>query len=150
MHRITAALMMALLGALLFAAFVLQDIRLRPDLPAGELPWGLMIRYGLAMTLGGAIAGLLFSGLFGRSGAGGWVLTLIAGILAAAISGVLGSAVGLLPELLTDGLNTTEIVRVAAGLLILPLAIVEQPWLAIVLVLLLVITHLRCHAARRN
>ena len=150
MHRWTAAAMMALLGAVLFAAFVLQDIRLLSKDAAGDLPWGLILRYGGAMTLGGALAGYLFSGLFGRSGIMGWCLTLISGLIVAAVAGALGSAFGLLPDALTTGFGTKQMIEIAAGLLILPLALIEEPWLAIVVGALLVITHLRSRMQRQN
>lgn len=150
MHRTKAALMMALLGALLFAAFALQDIRIHPEIPAGELPWDLILRYAVGMTLGGALAGVAFSGLFGRSGIGGWVLTLLSGVIAAAVSGLLGSAIGLLPDLSADGLTSGEIFQIVVGLLVLPFAIAEEPWLIAPIAALLVGTHLWCRAARKN
>lgn len=149
MHRTKAALMMALLGALLFTAFVLQDVRNHPQIAPGDLPWDLIVRYAAAMTLGGALAGFVFSGLFGRQGIGGWLLSLLSGLIAAAVSGLVGSAIGLLPDLSVDGVTTGEFIQMAAGLLVLPLSIAEQPWLAIPVAGLLVATHLWCRAARQ-
>ena len=149
MHRTKSALMMALLGALLFAAFVLQDIRNHPEIPTGELPWDLILRYAVAMTLGGALAGFVFSGLFGRQGIGGWILTMISGLIAAAVSGLIGSAIGLLPDLSAGGLSTGEILQIAVGLLVLPLSIAEEPWLVLPVAALLIATHVWCRAARQ-
>ena len=148
MHRWITALMMALLGAILFVAFVLQDIRIHPELAPGDLPWGLIIRYALAMTLGGALSGYLFAGLFGRGGLGGWLLAILSGVIATAIAGLFGSAFGLIPDMLTDGFSTAEIIQIAAGLLMLPLALIEQPWLALVVGAILIVTHLRCKISR--
>lgn len=135
------ALLMALAGAFFFTVFVAQDVRPNEDLSWRTLPWALLARYGLAMTLGGLLAGFLFGGLFGRQGPLGWLLAVIAGVLAVALSGLLGSAVGLLPDLLADGYQSRDLIAVASGVLILPLALADQPWLLAVLVLLIGAAH---------
>lgn len=150
MPRLIASLMMALIGAYLFAAFVLQDLRIHPDVPRSDLPWALILRYALAMVLGGAVSGLLFCGLFGRKGAFGWVLAVIGGIIAASVSGLLGSAFGLLPNLLSDGFSTTDAVQVAAGLLILPLSAIEQPSVLAIVLGLIVLAHVLLRRARKS
>lgn len=148
MIRRKASIMMALLGGLLFSAFVLQDIRIRPELSAESPPFGLILRYGGAMIIGGAVSGYIFGGLFGRNGAGGWVLTILAGITASVLAGLFGSLVGLLPDLIADGLSMKETVSIVAGLLVLPLALIEQPPLALPVICILALTHLWCKAAR--
>lgn len=150
MHRLIASLMMALIGAALFAAFVLQDIKIHPETEFADLPWNLILRYALAMTAGGALVGFMFCGLFGRNGVLGWVLALIGGVIAASISGLFGSAFGLLPDLLADGFSTSDAVQVAAGLLILPLAAIEQPMVLVIVLALIVVTHLWCNRARQS
>ena len=150
MHRWVAALMMAVIGAFLFGAFVLQDIRIHPELGARDLPWGLILRYGLAMSLGGALIGFLASGLFGRRGIGGWGLALLGGLLVSALAGLAGSAFGLLPELLADGFSTADAIRIGAGLLVLPLAAAEAPLLLVIIVGLIAATHLWSRTIRRN
>jgi hypothetical protein len=141
--------MMALAGASLFAAFVGQDIRLRPaNMALADLPWGLILRYVAAMAAGGAVAGLIFAGFFGRRGVFGWVLAALGGLLATAISGALGSAFGLLPDLLADGYHSSDVIPVAAGLLVLPLAAGEQPLLLVVVAALVALTHVLCKRGR--
>ncbi len=149
MHRTKAALMMALLGAFLFVAVVMQDIRRHPEIAPGDFPWGLMIRYFIAMILGGALSGFVFSGLFGRSSIFGWLLSFLSGVIAAAFSGLIGSAIGLLPDMIADGLSTGELIQIGAGLLVLPFSIAEKPWLAIPVVALLLVTHVWCRSARQ-
>ena len=125
-----AALMMALTGAFLFGAFVLEDIAQRPDVPAGDLPWGLMLRYGVAMALGGALAGLLVIptglGLYPQAMNAVFVL----GFTAAVVGG-LDSAVGAV----VGGLATGLILSFATGYLGSELTYVAT--LALLLVVLL-------------
>lgn len=144
MHRWVSSLIIALIGAVLFGAFVLQDIRIHPELGPQDLPWGLILRYGVAMTLGGALIGFLFCGLFGRSGFGGWLLAILGGVLAASLSGLIGSAFGLLPDLLADGFSTADAIQIGAGLLVLPFAAGGQPILLPIVATLIVATHLWC------
>ncbi|MEM1073018.1 MAG: hypothetical protein AAGI36_01095 [Pseudomonadota bacterium] len=150
MARRVASPMMALTGAIFFFAFVFQDIRIHPEIPAGELPWGLIIRYGVAMTLGGAVAGYLMAGLFGRSGIGGWILSFLAGTLATLLLGLVGSAFGLIPDLADQGLTSGELVQITLGALVVPLSLIEQPYLILVLLVLFGATHELCVISKRN
>ena len=150
MQKWIATGMMALTGLLFFGAFVFQDIRLHPELGTNELPLGLIFRYAVAMTLGGAIAGFLLRGLFGRGGIGGWLLVIIGGLVACLISGLFGSAVGLLPDLLADGYHTADLVKAGLGIFVVPLSIIEQPVLLPVLIVLIVMTHILCKRARNT
>lgn len=145
-----AALMMALSGAFFFVVFVLQDVRIHPELTWDQLPWSLIARYAVAMTAGGALAGVVFSGLFGRSGTGGWFLALLGGAIASLLSGLFGSAFGLLPDLLADGLTMAELIKVVLGALVVPLSVIEQPFLLIVLIGLVLATHELCKRARQS
>ncbi|MEM6658502.1 MAG: hypothetical protein AAF625_10465 [Pseudomonadota bacterium] len=149
MIRPIATFMMALTGAFFFFVFVAQDIRVLENPEIGALPWGLILRYALAMALGGAIAGFLFSGLFGRSGLGGWLLAVFAGVLATTIAGLFGSAIGELPELLSTGVTGATLIPIFAGLLVLPLSIADQPAMAGVLLIMVVVTHVLVRNRRR-
>lgn len=142
--------MMALIGASLFGAFVLQDIRIHPELGLQDLPWGLILRYSAAMTLGGALIGYLFCGLFGRTGAGGWVLALFGGVLAASLSGLIGSVFGLMPDLLADGFSTSDAIRIGVGLLVFPLASLEQPILFPLVMSMIIASHIWSKRARND
>lgn len=148
MKRSIAAGMMALTGVFLFAAFVLEDIRIHPEVPAGELPWGLILRYAVAMALGGAFVGFALAGLFGRTGILGWPLALIGGLLATSLSGLFGSVFGLLPDLLSDGFSVSDVIQAAAGLLILPFAAGDQPWIVLAVLALIIATHVLCRRSK--
>ena len=144
MQRWTVPLMMALLALSLFDAFVTQDIRSSPVADASNLPWGLILRYAAAMAAGGALAGLLFRRRFGRPGISGWVQAFLFGAIAATFAGLLGSAFGLMPDLMADGFSPADAIKIGFGLLILPLSIIEAPWLGLVVVGVIAITHLLC------
>jgi hypothetical protein len=130
--------MMALVGAGFFSVFLLEDV-LGRGVNWGTLPWGLVLRYVVSMGLGGAFAGWLLSGTFGRRGASGWLLALLGGVLATTTAGLFGSAAGLLPDVLSDGWETADLVPIGFGLAVLPLAFAGQPlvflaWLGCVLI----------------
>ena len=72
--RPVSALMMAVVGVLIFTVLLVEDVGLLPQDASASLPWGLIGQYAVAMAMGGALAGALLSGLFGRGGAGGWFL----------------------------------------------------------------------------
>jgi len=148
MIRLIACGMMALTGAFFFSVFVSQDLRNLTDTQTGNVPWGLIVRYALAMAAGGAVAGLVFSGLFGRRGVGGWLLALIGGILAATLAGLAGSLIGDLPQSLSTGFSGDAIIRIFAGLLVVPLSITEQPIMAGVLLVMVALTHVLVKRAR--
>lgn len=146
--RTITTVMMALTGASLFIAFMLEDLSgLNAD-QAAALPRSLVLRYILAMAIGGALAGWLLAGLFGRRGLRGWLLALLGGILTALIAGLLGSAVGLLPDLLADGFSMGDLIAVAFGLFVFPLALAGQPLLFALWLALLALTHLWARRAR--
>lgn len=149
MQKQITVLIMAVTGLLFFAAFVSQDIRVLPDVTWGELPWGLILRYALAMTFGGALAGFLFAGFFGRRGFLGWLLAIIGGVLSALVAGLFGSAIGLLPDLLADGYHTADLVRAGLGVLVIPLSLIEQPALILLLAGLVGLAHVMAKRARR-
>lgn len=147
--RATVALMMAITGAMFFFVFVAEDASNIPDLKWSDLPLGLILRYLLAMGLGGALAGALMAGLFGRGGIGGWALAALGGVLATLIAGLLGSATGIVPDLLADGWQVADLIPILFGLLVLPLAMAGKPLIALVWLALIVTTHLLAARARR-
>lgn len=147
--RLIVAVMMALVGAMFFFVFLAEDIENMTNLEWADLPTGLVLRYIVAMGIGGAIAGFLLAGLFGRAGIGGWALAGIGGVLATLLAGLIGSAAGLLPDLLADGWQMADIIPIAFGLLVIPLAMVGKPLIALVWVALLGVTHVLAGRARR-
>lgn len=133
---------MALAGCLLFCAFLLEDAVEISAVDWAALPWGLIARYIVAMALGGALAGWLAGGLFGRAGLVGWLLSGLGAVLAAVSSGLFGSFFGLMPDMLRDGLQLGDAIAVGFGALVLPLAAYGHPWLLLGWLLLVVLAHL--------
>lgn len=148
MHKRVSSAVMAVMGLMFFGAFVGQDVRIHPEIAFADMPWGLILRYALAMTLGGALAGYLLAGLFGRRGLLGWFVAFVGGLLCALIAGVFGSVIGLVPDLLADGYQTADLVRAALGALVVPLSLIEAPILLPVLVGLLIAAHLLVKRSR--
>lgn len=142
--------MMALSSALLLFVFVVEDFGDLPTLMAAAPPWGLILRYLFAMALAGAVCGYLMAGMFGRRGLGGWLLAVLGGILIATIAGLLGSLIGLLPDLLADGFQTRDLVAIAAGALVLPLAATGWAPLLVVWLALVLGTHAWAASLRRQ
>ena len=98
------------------------------------------------MGLAGALVGYLLSGMFGKSGLKGWVLAWLGGLLVATIAGIVGSAVGLLPDLIAGGPRTGAIVAILAGALVLPLALIGWPILVLIWILLVSLAHITARA----
>ncbi len=142
--------MMALTGAIFFVVFLLEDVVGRTGIAWANLPWGLIVRYVIAMIVGGAIAGWLAAGLFGRRGVTGWLLALLGGALATTAAGMLGSAVGLVPDLLADGWDMADLIPIGYGLVVLPLAFAGAPLLILVWGVLIAATHLWARRARKH
>jgi len=146
--RKTVATLMALSSALLFIALVAEDMGELTGLTFATIPWGLFLRYLLGMALAGALCGAALSSLFGRPGFFGWILVFAAGIVTATIAGVLGSFFGLLPELLSDGWQSQDMVAIGAGALVLPLAAIGWTPLLAVWIALVGAAHFRAMRAR--
>lgn len=146
--RRTATLMMAVIGASLFLLFLSRDLPdgLQDDWAREN--FGLVARYVIAMTLGGAIMGYLLAALFGRDGIVGWFLALAGGLLSTLIAGAFGSFIGLLPDLLADGWQVTDFVAIGFGFLVLPLAAAENTLSSLVWVAMVVATHMLCKFER--
>lgn len=135
-NRWRAAAMMALVAAIMFATVLHDDLPQNPDARSG-----LIIRYAVAMALGGALAGYLLAGLFGRPGMLGWIMALLGGLLASLVSGFAGSLIGLSPELLLDGVHTSDLIAIFAGILVLPFALADGLTIALAWIVLILLTH---------
>lgn len=130
-------IVLAFASMLLFLALVFEDISELADTDWSDLPLGLITRYLIAMGLGGAFAGYFLSGLFGKNGFLGWFLAIFGGFVAATFAGLVGSAIGLSPDLLSDGFQTRDMVAIGAGLLVFPFALIGWPillpiWIALI------------------
>ncbi|WP_295314252.1 hypothetical protein [Roseobacter sp.] len=143
-------LTLALASMLLFLALVFEDVGELATVDWSELPLGLIVRYAVAMGIGGAIAGYILMGLFGRPGVIGWGLSMTGGILVATFAGLLGSAIGLSPDLLSDGYQTRDIVAIGAGALVLPLAVIGWPVLLPVWIVLIARAHMLARKRRQG
>ncbi|QJF51196.1 hypothetical protein [Roseobacter ponti] len=141
-------LTLALASMLLFLALVFEDIGELAAANWSELPLGLIVRYAVAMGIGGAVAGYVLAGLFGRQGITGWCLAMTAGVLVATFAGLLGSAIGLAPDLLSDGYQTRDIVAIGAGALVFPLAVIGWPVLLPVWIVLIARAHMLARRRR--
>jgi hypothetical protein len=144
-----AALMMAVVGVLIFSVLLVGDMGLLPADASTAVPWSLVLRYGIAMAVGGALAGAALAGMFGRAGIGGWTLSLLGGAIASVVAGLLGSAVGLAPDLLRDGFQTGDLIAVGFGAFLAPIALFESWGHLAVWFGLIALTHLLCGKARR-
>ena len=139
---------LALASMVLFLVLVFEDVRAFQDANWRQLPLALVARYAVAMGLAGALVGYLLSGMFGKSGLKGWVLAWLGGLLVATIAGIVGSAVGLLPDLIAGGPRTGAIVAILAGALVLPLALIGWPILVLIWILLVSLAHITARAGK--
>lgn len=148
--RSVVALTMAICGAMFFSVFLKEDMSNMGASEWSDLPWGLILRYVVAMAIGGALAGALLAGLFGRDGILGWALAAIGGVLATLMAGLLGSAAGLVPDLFADGWQTGELIQIFAGLLVIPLSFAGNAWLVPIWLVLLAAAHILAKKARSS
>lgn len=148
--RVIASGLMAISSALLFAVLLFEDLGELIPTSWSDAPWNLLVRYLAAMSVAGGLIGFALSGLFGRSGVAGWALALAAGVVAATGSGLVGSLLGGLPDIVVNGLQGRALVAIAAGALVLPFAIADWPFLILVWLSLLTITHLWIRSLRRH
>ncbi|WP_297977620.1 hypothetical protein, partial [uncultured Amaricoccus sp.] len=140
--------MMALIGAGLFFVLLAGELPGRESADWDDLPTGIVVRYIVTMALGSAVAGWLLAGLFGRRGAAGWLLALLGAVAATMVAGLLGSALGLLPDLLRDGWQSSDLIPILFGLAVLPLAFVGKPLLLAAWLGLIALTHVWARQAR--
>ncbi len=139
-RRVVAA-MMALVGASLTGFVVNEDLNNFSQAGWSDLPFLLVVRGLFFMGLGGAIMGWLFAGLFGRRGVMGWALAGAGGALATLLSGLAGTALWRLPDLLVGGPQAGDLVSIVAGLLVPVFAMAGNPILAGVWVVVIAVTH---------
>ena len=133
---------LALASMVLFMVLVFEDVRAFQDADWHQLPLALVARYAVAMGLAGALVGYSLYGMFGKSGLKGWALALVGGFLVATIAGIVGSAVGLVPDLIADGPRTGAIIAIFAGALVLPLALIGWPLLLLIWIVLVSLAHI--------
>ncbi|MGR3803652.1 hypothetical protein [Marinibacterium profundimaris] len=141
-------IMMAITGAAFFFGFLTEELGHVTPEQAQSVPQELIIRYIVAMAIGGALSGLVCAGLFGRHGVGGWVLGLLGAVLASLLAGLIGSAIGQVPDMAAGGFNMTEVISIAFGLVLIPLAMAGRPVMIAVWAVLMVVTHLLARRAR--
>ncbi|WP_428928541.1 hypothetical protein [Marinibacterium sp. SX1] len=146
--RLVVTVMMALIGGAFFFGFLAEDMGRASDPGVENVGRGLVLRYIVAMAIGGALAGALCAGLFGHGGVTGWLRAVVGAVLASLLAGLIGSAIGQLPDMAADGLNMTEVISIGFGLVLIPLAMVGQPVMVAVWAALSVATHLMAHRVR--
>ena len=146
--RLLITLAITVTSALTFAALLIEDLNGFDDLEFDDLPWGLILRYMVTMALGGAVAGFLLAGMFGRRRIGGWFLAILGGVVATLLAGLLGSFFGWLPDYLSAGDQPNALVSILAGALVPIFAFAGRPVLFLLWVMLIVATHLLARRAR--
>ncbi len=134
--------LMALASATLFAVLLFEDMGDLFSTVWSEVPWGLVLRYLVSMAVAGAVVGAALSRLFGRQGVFGWLLAILAGVIVATVSGILGSLIGGLPDILARGFQPGDWIAISAGAMVLPFAVADWPSLGAVWLALLVVTHI--------
>ncbi|MEM0947426.1 MAG: hypothetical protein AAGK37_08480 [Pseudomonadota bacterium] len=145
--RVRSALIWALTTALFAVAFALQDV-LTAEAPTAAGFFGTAI-LGVCHALGGAIAGFLLAGLFGRNGAAGWIMALVGGVAVVLLGGLFGGAFAAIYGTVTGTADlTVDLIRIGLGAVTAPLAIAEGPALALLWILSAIVAHLTCAKAR--
>ena len=148
--RLRVAMVMAILTTGLFVTVLYDDLALLADAEASDVPTDLIVRYAIAMALGGAASGFVLGGHFGRAGVFGWIRAFLAGVLASLLAGLAGSLIGLLPERLADGWQIGDLLAVLAGTFILPFALNDWPALILVWLGLIFVAHLWVQKSRQG
>ena len=138
---------MAVTGAAFFYEFLNDDLH-NAGTDVGSTGVPLALRYLIAMAVGGGLSGAICAGMFGRSGAVGWLWAALGAVLATALAGLLGSFFGLIPDLLADGLTTQHLISAGFGLVLIPLSMVGRPVMIAVWLGLVVAAHLLARRAR--
>ncbi len=146
-HRLTSALIWGFMVAVFAVIFALQDV-LRADNPQASAYTDTTI-LGICHALGGAIAGYLLAGLFGRDGVGGWLIALLGAIVVVVLGGLFGGVFAALYGAVTGTSDlATDVIRIGLGAVTAPLAIAESPWLAPLWAAVAAAAHLACRGAR--
>lgn len=147
-RRLAVILLLAVASLLLFLALIFEDFGQFAAADWSQLPLGLITRYAISMGLAGAVVGYLLSGMFGKPGLPGWFLALLGGLFVSTLAGLLGSAIGLSPDLVSDGLQIGDFVAIGAGALVLPLAAIGWPFLIPLWLVLVLTAHLVARSRR--
>ncbi len=147
--RMIVIVVMAITGAAFFYEFLSDDLQ---NAGASQTALGvpLALRYILAMAAGGAVAGAILAGFFGRAGAGGWLWAGVGAVLSVVLAGGIGSALGLIPDILGDGLTTQHLISAGFGLVLIPLSMIGRPVMVVLWLGLAVAAHLLARRARRK
>ncbi len=138
-------------GALAFfaLAFTLQDRAVWPE-DAVRVIGADIAHFTASQALGGALAGFLLAGLFGRGGAAGWLLSILGAILALLLGSLAGGAIFGLREILSGGQDLVlGLIRVGMGPLGILFASAQAPLLGLALVLSTAFAHLVARRLRR-
>ncbi|WP_116131119.1 hypothetical protein [Tropicimonas sp. IMCC34043] len=145
--RITVALVSALAMAGFAVLFLLQE---RPeDLSTVDGLWGFVFGRLLFQAIGGAAAGWLLAGLFGRRGIQGLALALIGGVLVTLLAGLIGGVLVGIPGLLRQGFAAPVLIRMGMESLIVPMAGAGRPLVWAAWGGTVILTHLLAWLARR-
>lgn len=147
--RLIVAVMMAIAGAVFFYEFFRDDMANLSESAQADVSSALVIRYLVALAIGGAVAGAITAGLFGRNGVAGWAVAFLGAVLASLLTGLIGSAIGRFPDLIADGFGLNDVVAIGFGLVLIPLSMVDRPTLFAAWLVLMVATHLWARSARR-
>jgi len=148
--RLRPALVWGATLALFAALFALQDWASFEALPAAPATiLGRTAGYAACHGLGGAAAGWLAAGLFGRDGIAGWALAVIGGLAVTLLGGLVGGAIfGLLGASGVGAPLVEGAIRVGMGPLNVPLAVAQRPALAAIWIVAVAAAHLWRRAAR--
>ena len=145
--RLTSAIIWGLMVAVFAVIFALQDVLRAEDAQASAYVGTTIL--GVCHGLGGALAGYLLAGLFGRAGAGGWLLAILGTLVVVLLGGLFGGAFAALYGVVTGTTNlATDFIRIGLGAVTAPLAIADSPWLGPLWIAVGVAAHLTCRGMR--
>lgn len=134
---------MGIMGAAFFYVFLSDDLQ-----NSGASAAPLASRYLIAMAVGGGLAGAVFARLFGQPGVQGWIWAAIGAVFCSLVAGLIGSFLGVVPDLIRDGLSSQNLVSIGFGLVLIPLAMVGRPIMFVVWLGLAAVAHLLAARAR--
>ncbi|NRA99525.1 MAG: hypothetical protein HRU32_06850 [Rhodobacteraceae bacterium] len=104
---------------------------------------GLGLWVAIAHGLGGALAGWLMAGSFGRAGIGGWIISLFAVITIILLGGLAGGVMIAVQGMITAGDTVLQAgIRGIIGALAAPVAMANLPGLWLLPPVLTVLAHL--------
>lgn len=147
--RMIVVVVMAITGAAFFFEFLNDDLR-NAGISRAALNAPLALRYILAMAAGGALAGALLAGFFGRTGVIGGLWAGLGALIAVVLTGGIGSALALIPDILADGITTQHLISAGFGLVLIPLSMIGRPVMILLWLGLAVCAHLLALRARQK